>query len=496
MEVELKLAVDGDALALLKEKVLPSIEGEISGKEKEVFNDYFDTPDFVLRRRKIGFRVRTQNGRYEQTIKTQGQVQGGLHQRPEYNIDLEKPYPDITKFPSDIWADDLHVEEINQSIQKVFTTHFRRYEFDIQLASGRVELVYDVGEVRTDKDSVAINEIELELKDGKPIILFELAEILTTHLPVRLSNTTKAARGYRLVKGQFPAVKRLPKFLSLHIEDTTEQGLCKAITCALDHWQYHLSIFVNTGELKALTEIRESMSLLLQGVSLYLPVLQSDDLLKLHRQLLLLTQKWKWQDDLQSIGRLRSKKGAFSRRIPKHSDILNYLQGRKESLLSAYDPMARLLSKESIELQLFASKILVEKPWQEQNSGADIPVRKHANGWLSQTWQTVMQSLPNTGTMDDGKYLALEVLLKQSLTNGFLLGDLFTESRGTFRAPWLDLQQGIGELKAIAFMRDALSDLDIDDPAEFSQWLDEKSTALLTVMERSRQVAMQAETYW
>ncbi|MFC3122177.1 CYTH domain-containing protein [Agaribacter flavus] len=496
MEVELKLAVNGDALPALKDKVLPAIKGSISAKEKEVYNDYFDTADCVLRKHKIGFRVRTQNGRYEQTVKTQGQIRGGLHQRPEYNIELDRPVPDISKFPADIWPDGISIAELGQSVERVFTTNFTRYEFDIVLDNGRVELVYDVGCVETENDKVDINELELELKEGQASILFELAEIISAHLPIRISNTTKAARGYRLVNGQFPNIKALPKFLSLTFEDSTEQGLCKAITCALDHWQYHLSIFVNTGELKALTEIRESMSLLLQSVSLYLPVLQSDDLLRLHRQLLALTQKWKWQDELQAIGRLRSKKGAFSKRIPKDASIMNYLQGRKESLLIAYDPLARLLAKESIELQLFASKMLLEKPWREQTSGADIPVRKHANGWLSQTWQTVMQSLPNEDAMDAGKYLALEVLLKQSLTNGFLLGDLFTESRGTFRMPWLDLQQGIGELKAIAFMRSALSELDIEAPTEFSDWLDEKSAALLEVMEKSRHVAMQAETYW
>lgn len=176
--------------------------------------------------------------------------------------------------------------------------------------------------------------------------------------------------------------------------------------------------------------------------------------------------------------------------------MVNYLLGRREGLFLAYKPEELLMSNLSSTVQLSASRLLVEKPWREQTDGADIPVTKHANGWLSQSWQTVMQSLPTKGRMDAAKYLSIEILLKQSLTNGFLLGELFADTRGDFRAPWLDLLQGIEELKALAFLQDASVECEVEDLLEFQQWIKDKTASLLEVMERSRNIAMRAEVYW
>ncbi|MFC4700530.1 inorganic triphosphatase [Glaciecola siphonariae] len=496
MEIELKLAVEDGALASIESDFLPTLDASVARTEKAVFNDYYDTPDYTLGKRRMGFRVRSTDGQFEQTVKTQGQVQGGLHQRPEYNLALSSPVPDLTRFPKDIWGDDFDVEAIGRRLSKLFTTHFTRTQFDIKTDAGHVELVLDIGEVSRGDNTLPIQEIELELKSGAPKLLFDIAQGLAKVMPVRLSNITKAARGYQLVQGARPNVQSLPKFLSLLADDTTEAGFCKAIECALAHWQYHQGLFLQTQDAKALTQVREALLLLMQSVSLYLPVLQSDSLLVLHKKLLSMVQQWSWQKDLISIHQLRSKKGAFCKRVPKNSQLVNYLLGRREGLLLAYKPKELLLSSLSSDIQLSASRLLIEKPWRTQTDGAQIPVKKHANGWLSQSWQTLMQSLPRNGKMDAVKYLSIEILLKQSLLNGFLLGDLFADSRGHFRAPWLDLLQGIEELKALAFLKDAMHECEVDDPLDFQKWMQQKSESLLAVMERSREIAMDAEVYW
>ncbi len=496
MEVELKLALQSNGLKIIREKIIPALEGQITYSDTPIENEYYDTPELLLKARKIGFRVRKQDGKYEQTIKTRGKVQGGLHQRPEFNCQLDIPKPDLAKFESDIFADDFDVDHINTNLTMVFTTHFHRHQWHIEMEDGAVEFVYDQGEIKSNQDNIDINEIELELKSGKAALLYKIADLIAEKLPVHLSNITKAASGYRLVTGSQFKVRSLPKFLSLRKDDTTEQGLIKALSCGLDHWQYHQDVYLYCGNSRALFQIRESLLLLLHSVALYLPVLQSRELLLLHKQLLELTRHWSWTEQLLMFRRLRSKKGAFSKRIPKEAGIMNYLLGRREGLLQAQSPKYLISRRDATNVQLLISRVLQEKPWREQTSGADIPVRKHANGWLSQTWQTMMQSLPTSGEMDSNQYLALEVLLQQSLMNGFLLAELFSETRGTFRAPWLDLMEGINELKALTFLQMSQNEFEISEQEEFSEWLQEKRKALLTVMEMSRKVAMQADTYW
>lgn len=501
MEIELKLACNSNALALFEQKVLPLLndgvsELDIKKSHAHLYNEYYDTHDRYFSRHQMGCRVRAKNQKFEQTIKTKGEVSGGLHQRPEYNVALDSAAPDLTEFPNEVWPPNTDVARLNNDLQSLFSTHFERTTFELQSADFQLELVFDFGEVKHEQQKTDISEIELELINGNADALFDIAELIAQYIPVRLSNVTKASRGYGLVNNAIPALKYLPTYLPLLPSDTTEHAFSKMLTIGLSHWQHHQFVFEQTGNLKALSEITASLHMLLQGVALYLPTLQCSELLSLHKQLLALNKAWAWQSQLQSIGQLRSKKGPFSRRIPKSQNIMNYLMGRREGLLNAYKPLELNLSPISTSTQLLASRVLQEKPWRGQSLGADVPVKKQANGWLSQSWQTIQQSLPSTTAMDDKQYLTVDVLLNQALINGFLLADLFVNSRGQFRAPWLDLATGIKELKALKFLHDALNDLELEDKSDFSNWIEDKTHSVIKVMEQTRKVAMEAETYW
>jgi len=499
MEIELKLACSPDALTRFEDKVLPLLKQqsiEASQSQAHLYNEYYDTPSRFFGERQMGCRVRARNHQYEQTVKTRGEVHGGLHQRPEYNVKLDSAQPDLTKFPADIWSEDTDVKSINDELEGLFSTHFERTTFELSHNDYKMEVVFDVGEVKRKQESIPICEIELELVHGEPIHLFNVASLIVQHIPTRLSDVTKAARGYQLMQGNVPETQHLPSILKLEDNETTEDAFCKTISLALQHWQHHQHVYSQTNKLKALTEIRESLLLLLQAVSLYLPVLQCKELLSLHKSLLQLTRAWTWQEQLESIHHLRSRKGPFSRKIPKSQNVMNYLMGRREGILNAQKPHDLNMSSLSTQVQLAASRVLLEKPWREQKSGSELSVKQHANGWLSQTWQTVLQSLPSDSSMNENQYLAIEVLLKQSLLNGFMLADLFGDSRGQFRDPWLDLSTGINELKALKLIHSAVNDLQLEDRADFTNWIEDKTHSVITVMEMTRKVGMEQDTYW
>lgn len=499
MEIELKLACDSNALSIFEEKVLPLLgkqDVQILQSEAQLFNEYYDTPERFFSKRKMGFRVRARDGEYEQTIKTKGQVEGGLHQRPEYNVNLRSNVPDLTLFASDMWAENVDVALLNSQITALFSTNFERTTFEISNDTYKIEVVFDIGEVVREQESIAICEIELELVDGDTSHLFDIAEQIVQFVPARVSDVTKAQRGYQLLQGNLLETKFLLPYLPVDRTFSSEQAFCKALQVGLAHWQQHQYVYAQNQNLKALTEIKASVTLLLQSVALYLPVLQCKELFILHKQLVLLDRQWAWQDQLQSIHQLRSRKGPFSKRIPKSQNIMNYLMGRREGLLNAHKPLELNMTALSVKVQLAASRILLIKPWRVENSGAGINLKKHAQGWLSESWQTLMQSLSNHQSMDDKQYLALEALLSQSLINGYLLSELFADSRGQYRAPWLDLSTGIKELKALQMLHDALNDLDIEDKHDFSSWIQDKTYSVIKVMEKTRLVAMDADVYW
>ena len=117
----------------------------------------------------MGLRVRSINDVHEQTLKQKGAVVGGLHRRPEYNVPLATANVDIRLFPEEIWPSDFHINTVQDTLVPIFTTHFHRTTFTLADASGNVfEVVFDVGDIATDKANRAINEIELELVKGQP----------------------------------------------------------------------------------------------------------------------------------------------------------------------------------------------------------------------------------------------------------------------------------------------------------------------------------------
>ncbi|GGF85124.1 CYTH domain-containing protein [Alteromonas lipolytica] len=499
-ETEIKFVLREDPLPALKNTLFTALSSQqVAVHENghiDLINDYYDTTEHLFQQHKIGMRVRGANGQFEQTVKTSGQIRGGLHQRLEFNVDINGPEPDLTLFNGVEWPQGYSAEKLNNQLEKQFGTHFNRTIFDIHYPDAKIELVFDNGKVEAQQLESPICEIELELKDGELSRMFELANRLTETVPARLSDTSKAAQGYQLLHGVPHKIQALPDFLPLQDNISTEEAFCRALECGLRHWQRHEHLYFETGATKMLTEITRAVRMLLQTVSLYLPVLQCPALLTLHKQLMAYADSWLWQDDLQSLRLLLSKKSLFNKKLSRYPALLSYLQGRQAGLIQAHNPQNKLFQAEPSKLKLALAEILHSKPWREAAKGYDMPLMEHAKGWLSQGWQTIQQTMPMQRRMYASNYTSVEMLLRQTLFNGFLLADRFEGSRGKFRAPWLDILVGIDELNALLLLKKSIFDAELAEQQELLEWVHEKTHSLLHVMERSREVAMTGEVYW
>ena len=196
------------------------------------------------------------------------------------------------------------------------------------------------------------------------------------------------------------------------------------------------------------------------------------------------TSTFSYADSLLNAGRyqLTLKK---LKQIDTLQDISSFKIGKIENGV--------LIPSDTIQLDTAA--LLLNRPWRESAHGYETPVIEHAHGWLSQGWQTLLQAMPNQ-TMKAPQYLSAQVLLRQTLLNGFMLAGLFDEDRERFRAPWLDLAMGMEELNALALLKHILQETDLDDKSDLLTWTRDKTDALLNVMEMTRNVALNAEIYW
>ncbi|MDG2939142.1 inorganic triphosphatase [Bisgaard Taxon 10/6] len=197
-EVELKLAVSPNFADNFAQNMTDF--HILSTQIVELGNCYYDTPDRDFARRKMGLRVRSENERFTMTLKTDGQVTGGLHVRPEYNVALPSAEPDLTLLREHL----LDFPE-NLSLKPVFATDFTRQLWLIECGHDtEIEVALDRGEIKAKDKTQPICEVEFELKRGT------LSDLLTfvANLPlidgVRLSSASKAKRGYRLAADRLP----------------------------------------------------------------------------------------------------------------------------------------------------------------------------------------------------------------------------------------------------------------------------------------------------
>ncbi len=496
-EIELKLFVTSDVQSNIESLLIPNLDAQITISEFSLFNQYLDTPENDFRKHGIGFRVRSKNDNIEQTIKIKGSAIGGLHQRQEYNVQLTNHQPNLDLFDSAIWPEDLSLSRVQTQLVAMFTTDFERKEYTLQFDNGDiVELVYDSGLIVAGKQQDVINEIELELKQGHPKRLFEVAQQIASIIPVQIGNLSKAARGYMLLKGQHLKPIEMLDFIPVDAEDSSEQGFCKAVVYALDYWQHHEMCFIRSGKVKDLRGMYNGLGVLLQAVALYLPTLQCEAMLNLHKLLIEQVNRWFWLAQTLSLQELRSKRGPYRKKLRQHDDLMGFLGGRTEGIMQKYKPKDIIVSKDNVLLQLQVAQLLWDKPWRKETENYASALAGHAKGWLSQGWHNVLQSMPKGKKMRVEDYVSQQAMLRFTLFKGTLLGNLFTDNREDFRAPWFDILDGIDELATLKQLIKHLEESDIDDKEELISWCNDKLANLLSVMERSREVALEMEAYW
>jgi triphosphatase len=181
IETELKLYIDPKYIKQFLNH--PLLQSEIYTTQ-DLYNIYYDTSEHDLLRSGVGLRVRRVDDKWIQTMKTANEAVDGLHQRQEWEKEINSEIPEYDKFP----------------VLPLFTTNFQRMKWDLVFDDGsEIELVLDQGEVKANNATVPLSEIELELKAGSVEKLFEVADILQEQVPLVIKNDSKAAMGYALL---------------------------------------------------------------------------------------------------------------------------------------------------------------------------------------------------------------------------------------------------------------------------------------------------------
>ncbi|WPC05414.1 inorganic triphosphatase [Pseudomonas benzenivorans] len=200
-ETEIKLRANRDTLAALRDHPLLKKRNKSGWERRELFNQYFDTPERDLAQAKVALRLRRDGEQFIQTLKTRGQSVAGLSERNEWDWYLSKAKLDAKKLDDSCWPASL-AELDKKQLKPLFTTDFVRQRAEIAWGRGKarvvIEAALDLGQVVAGDQQEEICELELELRQGEPAALLELASELAADLPLMPCDISKAERGYRL----------------------------------------------------------------------------------------------------------------------------------------------------------------------------------------------------------------------------------------------------------------------------------------------------------
>jgi inorganic triphosphatase YgiF len=223
-EVELKLASTLGDMPQLKQTLL-QLAGDEDATYSESFETYYDTAADRLRREGLLLRVCQQNHRHVQRVSSKEVKRMTPLVRCEWEDVIEGGPPD-PRAPNS--GAHLPGGLTEAELRARFTILVRRTHFMLKPdASTQIDGALDEGEIRTadGKRGEPISEIELLLKSGDPVALYQTALHLLELAPLRIEIRSKAERGYHLLDGMMDA--RQPNYLPSNLKPgvPVEEGL-------------------------------------------------------------------------------------------------------------------------------------------------------------------------------------------------------------------------------------------------------------------------------
>ena len=498
-EIELKYLVLGDNT---EEKINQALNREniqFSYQEKQLANCYFDTPDLNLRHHDMGLRVRRNNDHIEQTIKTAGQVVGGLHSRPEYNVDIVSEFPILSLFPNEIWHQSQSVSTIQRDLVALFDTNFKRCTWLITDAVGNVvELAFDQGEITSSENKESIHELEFELVKGDKSALFNLARLLFDVLALRPGIKSKAARGYLLWRKQ-PESRQTQQsnYICENRRDSIAAAFTNGLSLSLTGLQKAIERYLVAPSLQALIQIKADLATLRHGFWLFEEYLSAQELL-VRDELSHFIHLLAWVDNAIHLQELTNKTGNYRKKLEFSQQLIEQLRIEKRLFPSNEDISQLLHSSRFNQLQLSILELFLTRNQQHSTADevSDDALLKFAQEKIEFSLSELSVQMKNTSSLQSQQYLDLsKPLYRSSLTGTWLAGLFDNELRDKFRHPWLDLQQGITELHSLWIIQLQLEKLD-NPPKKMVQWQNSKVDSLLIALNHTKAIAVTMPRYW
>jgi len=215
------------------------------------------------------------DGRWLQTVKRANAARSGLQRREEREHEVYGEALDFTRFEDPELRALLDDPGVRVRLEPRFTTDFDRTLRQLRFTDGTcIEMAVDLGAIRAGDREQPIAEVELELKQGRPERIFEIAHALTEALPVRILHRSKPERGYALVRPPRPPAGSKAGELGLRADMSAEDAMQAILRHTLDHLLRNEAVVLeNPADIEGVHQMRVATRRLRSCLRVYRPLL-------------------------------------------------------------------------------------------------------------------------------------------------------------------------------------------------------------------------------
>lgn len=280
-EIELKLTIEPEALAAVLKAAPLTSRGIRFARARHLVTTYYDTQKGALKNKGVYLRIRQAGARIEQTVKTDGDG-GILARRGEWNWPLKEAEPDL-ELASSTGLKSLVKRARKGGLVKRFTSEIDRRVAIYETQDAVLELALDKGVVRAGRRTAPVLELELEVKRGDALAVFELAREILGLPGVAVGFVTKAGRGFELVEGRTRAAEKATEHL-LAPDMPPHEAAREILNTSAAHIAANLSLLRETGAAEAIHQSRVGLRRLRAALGLLKDALPAEARKHLQRE--------------------------------------------------------------------------------------------------------------------------------------------------------------------------------------------------------------------
>jgi triphosphatase len=498
-EIELKLELAADATGQLLRHPLMEQARMLPDQGGALHAVYYDSADGALHKAGLTLRVREQNGRSTQTIKSERKARGLALDRGEWEIPVDGGGPDLAAAAGTPLAALVSDEALRADIRPIFRVRTDRQAFEIKRNGATIELALDEAEASTDSGAEQFCEVELELKGGDPSALFALADDLADSIPFRLSPITKSERGYRLLGQADNAPVKAGRIVVPTTASCAEAFQMIARSC-LSQIIRNEALLRRRDDSELLHQMRVGFRRLDASISLFKPMLRDRDSDAIRAELRWAGKRLAPVRDLDVlIARLR-KADEKDMSLPVLAEA-ERLRGE------AFASLLETLSKPRFMRTILKAATWIEsgrwlkRPKPAIRAARELPARTRATQEFSRRWQRIRKDARRMADLDGKARHKLRIRIKKLRYGVEFLATLFpgVPARKN-RKEMLDLLEGLqdvlGKLNDIEVGRTLLDPPFRKPVRKAAGYTRRRVRKLLPRAEKASRELVAAEPFW